>query len=360
MSALHNTAHPSVGLERPPSRLPVLDDFNALCCLLVIMIHVMSLGITDADPTSWQGAVVFVPWLLSRCAVPGFLFSGGMKMGLELARDTLSPYGPYILRRAKKVYFPYLFWTLFYYLCFLPIGYVRGSLAELGNYLWFGSLSAQFYYVLVVMQLYLLRPLWRHLVRRVGCLAGCAGALVVMLAALWLQGAAAQAFPWFAPYQGKLFITYLFYWVAGLYAGYLRPERPAPTRRLWAILGSGLVVLTYLGLCYLEFSAGVVFFNLELMKPLSNLLSIYLLMELCAALKNCGPLLRRFLNWLYQASLFVFFVHCLVLTYATAILQKLGVHSLSLLLIGRLVASYLGSFLLYWLWNRLRQTIHPR
>ena len=166
MSALHNTAHPSVGLERPPSRLPVLDDFNALCCLLVIMIHVMSLGITDADPTSWQGAVVFVPWLLSRCAVPGFLFSGGMKMGLELARDTLSPYGPYILRRAKKVYFPYLFWTLFYYLCFLPIGYVRGSLAELGNYLWFGSLSAQFYYVLVVMQLYLLRPLWRQLVRR--------------------------------------------------------------------------------------------------------------------------------------------------------------------------------------------------
>ena len=165
MSALHNTAHPSVGLERPPSRLPVLDDFNALCCLLVIMIHVMSLGITDADPTSWQGAVVFVPWLLSRCAVPGFLFSGGMKMGLELARDTLSPYGPYILRRAKKVYFPYLFWTLFYYLCFLPIGYVRGSLAELGNYLWFGSLSAQFYYVLVVMQLYLLRPLWRQLVR---------------------------------------------------------------------------------------------------------------------------------------------------------------------------------------------------
>ena len=331
MSALHNTAHPSVGLERPPSRLPVLDDFNALCCLLVIMIHVMSLGITDADPTSWQGAVVFVPWLLSRCAVPGFLFSGGMKMGLELARDTLSPYGPYILRRAKKVYFPYLFWTLFYYLCFLPIGYVRGSLAELGNYLWFGSLSAQFYY-----------------------------ALVVMLAALWLQGAAARALPWFAPYQGKLFITYLFYWVAGLYAGYLRPERPAPARRLWAILGSGLVVLTYLGLCYLEFSAGVVFFNLELMKPLSNLLSIYLLMELCAALKNCGPLLRRFLNWLYQASLFVFFVHCLVLTYATAILQKLGVHSLSLLLIGRLVAAYLGSFLLYWLWNRLRQTIHPR
>ena len=148
--------------------------------------------------------------------------------------------------------------------------------------------------------------------------------------------------------------------MAGLYAGYLRPERPAPTRRLWAILGSGLVVLTFLGLCYLEFSAGVVFFNLELMKPLSNLLSIYLLMELCAALKNCGPLLRRFLNWLYQASLFVFFVHCLVLTYATAILQKLGVHSLSLLLIGRLVAAYLGSFLLYWLWNRLRQTIHPR
>lgn len=82
-------------------------------------------------------------------------------------------------------------------------------------------------------------------------------------------------------------------------------------------------------------------------------------MELCAALKNCGPLLRRFLNWLYQASLFVFFVHCLVLTYATAILQKLGVHSLSLLLIGRLVAAYLGSFLLYCSGTGCRRRFSP-
>ena len=77
MSALHNTAHPSVGLERPPSRLPVLDDFNALCCLLVIMIHVMSLGITDADPTSWQGAVSLSPGFSAGVLSPAFCSAAG-------------------------------------------------------------------------------------------------------------------------------------------------------------------------------------------------------------------------------------------------------------------------------------------
>ena len=39
-------------------RRPELDYMNAAACLLVILIHVLSVGIVEADPASWQAAAV--------------------------------------------------------------------------------------------------------------------------------------------------------------------------------------------------------------------------------------------------------------------------------------------------------------
>ena len=97
----------------------------------MVLIHVLSLGVTQADHSSVQGAAIYVTWLLALSAVPAFLFVGGMKMGLSLTAPTVPPYGPYVLRRVKKVYLPMCAGPWSYYLCFLPIGYVTGSVGSL-------------------------------------------------------------------------------------------------------------------------------------------------------------------------------------------------------------------------------------
>ena len=134
-----------------------LNDMNAIACLLVILIHVLSLGISSVTPTSWQAAVIYFPWRLAAFVVPMFLYTGAVKMALHFmdTEITFGGYLRYMLQRVQKIYLPYVLWVVIYYLCFLRIGYVRGEPQEFFAYLLLGNLSSPFYYIVIVMQFYL-------------------------------------------------------------------------------------------------------------------------------------------------------------------------------------------------------------
>ena len=87
-----------------------LDCFNAIACLLVILIHVLSIGITSLEKNSVQLAVIYLPWKLAAYVVPGFLFTGAVKMalGFDDRALTLSGYAKYVWRRIRKIYLPYV------------------------------------------------------------------------------------------------------------------------------------------------------------------------------------------------------------------------------------------------------------
>ena len=134
-----------------------LDYMNGAGCLLVVLIHVLSIGVNSADRSSPFAAAVYLPWRLAACAVPMFLYTGAVKMARQFGDVPLTSkvYFRYIRRRFTKIYLPYAVWNTVYYLYFLRIGYVRGGVREFASYLFIGNLSAQFYYVVVIMQFYL-------------------------------------------------------------------------------------------------------------------------------------------------------------------------------------------------------------
>ena len=80
-----------------------LNDMNAIACLLVILIHVLSIGISSVTPTSWQGAVIYFPWRLAAFVVPMFLYTGAIKMALHFmdTEVTFGGYLRYMLQRGK-------------------------------------------------------------------------------------------------------------------------------------------------------------------------------------------------------------------------------------------------------------------
>lgn len=146
-----------------------LNDMNAIACLLVILIHVLSIGISSVTPSSWQAAVIYFPWRLAAFVVPMFLYTGAVKMALHfMDRElTLGSYLRYMLQRIQKIYLPYVLWVVIYYACFLRIGYVRGEGREFFSYLLLGNLSSPFYYIVIVMQFYLLMPFWLWMVKHI-------------------------------------------------------------------------------------------------------------------------------------------------------------------------------------------------
>ena len=125
-----------------------LNYMNAIACLFVILIHVLSLGISSAERTSWQAAVIYFPWRLSAFVVPMFLYTGAVKMARQfMDREvTMKEYVQYFLHRIQKIYVPYVLWTVLYYLSFMKINFVHGNLKEFLSYLLIGNLASPFYF----------------------------------------------------------------------------------------------------------------------------------------------------------------------------------------------------------------------
>ena len=111
-----------------------LDFFNAIACLFVILIHVVSIGIADFTAVSWKFATVFYPWKFAAYVVPGFLFTGAVKMALGFLPDKSTNYFLYIWRRIKKIYLPYVLWSLVYYVVFLRFGWASLSIKDILKY----------------------------------------------------------------------------------------------------------------------------------------------------------------------------------------------------------------------------------
>lgn len=235
-----------------------LNRMNASACLLVILIHVLSLGITSADPRSWQAAVLYFPWRLAAFVVPMFLYTGGVKLARQFWNKevTARSYGRYFLGRVKKIYVPYVLWVVLYYAAFLKIGYVRGSVREFFTYLVVGNLSSPFYYVVIVMQFYLLMPLWlwmlRHIPAYVALGAGVLAAFCMQQSAYLLSLLGVDF-----PYSDRIFLTYMLYWIAGLYVGKHYEAVASAIRSRSGYLACGGVILLCAGLGYVQYASGV-------------------------------------------------------------------------------------------------------
>lgn len=337
-----------------------LDYVNAVACLLVVLIHVLSAGVSSLTPASWQAALVYIPWRLAAFAVPAFLFTGAVKMALAFDRPlTARGYRDYLWRRFRRVYLPYMAWHTAYYVIFMGIGYVRGSWRDYFGQLLAGSIASPFYYVILVMQFYALLPLWRCLVDRVPWYAAVLCAAPVTVLSVQLDPLVGKVWPGFA-YADRLFTSYLIFWVAGLYAGRnWRRVRDAAAGGA----GAGPAAVTVAAACalsYWQYAGGGTAFAMDAVKLCTDLLSVFLLLRLCTRLEGTRPRLESALGFVHRASLSVYLSHCLFLTLATYFMQLAGVARTGALLLGRALVCYTLPFLLYALWDRLRRGVLRR
>lgn len=333
--------------KRTPSRLEELDYLNAVACLLVILIHVLSLGITRATPGTWQAFVIYLPWRLSAFVVPAFLFSGAVKMAMQSQSGRDKPYLPYMAGRFRKIYIPYVVWMILYYLYFLAIHYVKGTWGEFFKYLLVGNISSQFYYIVIVMQFYLLRPLWSALVRRVPwyIAVGCAVPVSFIMQKL---GTVLELWGFVFPYADRVFPTYMLFWIIGLYAGkHYESLRAGLSRIRWAHLLSVGMILLYAMMCWTQYSTKRYIYDMDHFKLFADCLSILTLLSLCIAIAKSGLKIKGALRWIHKASFSVFLSHCLFLSAGTELFQRIGISGTGTLLVLRFAVCYTLPFLLF-------------
>ncbi len=338
-----------------------LSYFNAIACLMVIFIHAISYGIMNVDPKSAEAALMYFPWKLASCAVPAFLFSSAAKMTMRGEEScSLRSYGGYVAGRLKRIFLPYALWNLVYFAAFVLVGYRALSITGFFKELFLGTLSYQFYYIVIAMQFYLLKPLWLWVLRRLRWYIVLPCAVLVTIFSLYLNSFLGVWDMEFI-YKDRIFTSYLFCWVAGLYAG-----------RNWDRLTDGLsrsglsVALAFVFalaaqiIPYLNYSRGLWFIDSGYYYMFTELLCIIVLLWLCLKLRGAPGRIRKWLSFISAASFSVYLSHCLFLTITEKLTEASGLANGFAILAIRFLVCYTVPFALYALLSRLRKALRSQ
>lgn len=181
--------------------------FSLLMCVLVIFIHVTSWTLTAMDRTSVKYLLLLFPWRLSAFVVQGFVFLSGVRLFLSAKPFA---YGKFLVGRVRRILLPYLVWIAIYYAYFIRIGWYHFSFRDLAEYVFLGTLCSHFYFVIIILQFYLLMPLWRWLLDRVDARLLCGVAILLT--------AAFKLFVHFR-YDDRVFPAYLCWFLLGAAVG---------------------------------------------------------------------------------------------------------------------------------------------
>lgn len=338
-----------------------INRLNVLMCLLVILIHALSAPMSAAGTDSPVYPFLFLPWRLSAFVVQGFLLLSAVKLFLKY-KNTPFRYGEFLSRRGRAIVIPYLLWCVIYYLyfCLSPDYAMTFSLPELLRYIAAGDLVAHLYFVIIIVQCYLLMPLWRLMVRKVSPLLAIPGALLItLLLGQWLPDMLAVFLPNHPfVYNDRIVTSYLIFWVAGCYIGEYYEEFLSLLDRHKPLLFSlfGITVLLNGGFSCLSAVKGI---------PMPFLETVHLAYRCCAVL-GCFAFFAGY-QWkegkLFRAvngvSYEIYLSHCLVIFVLDSIMQKSGITGIPAQ-VFRLIAIYLLSVGLCLIYGKIRSCLLRR
>lgn len=329
---------------------------NVLLCLMVIFIHVTSetLSIRDANPVTWLA--VFVPWRFSAIVVPGFIMLSGIKLFLK-GTDNFKA-GEFYRKRALSIVMPYILWVVLYYIYYCATGQMTFSFKELLFYLYSGDLAGHFYFVIALLQFYLLMPLWVWLFKRVD-------AVIILPASIFITILFGQYLPnlidlfvpnYFFRYYDRVFTAYLFWWCLGCSIGLNYSRFIEILKR-----NTGFIVfLLMLSLCFdgigsiLVFGYGKPQNWLEIMHMLYIFSALLFLMRAAVYYSDSAFARSRLIRGIDRASYLIYLTHCLTLAEITRLMDKIGIEGLLHRYAVRIVVVYGVTITLCMLYKRIR------
>ena len=201
-------------------RIGELTLLNVLFAMLVIFIHVSSQPVMALRQDGLAYLAIMSCWRLSSFATQGFIFLSGFKMLYGASEK--SDLKKYYLGKISKVYFPYVLWVVLYYALFVFLKFLprQNHISALINHILLGDLVGHLYFVPVIMQFYLLFPLWTAVFRKIKPKYIIPAALVMTVCFSLLPSVLKFINPgWIFKGNDRLITSYLIYFAMGACAG---------------------------------------------------------------------------------------------------------------------------------------------
>ena len=328
---------------------------SVIFMVLVIFIHAASEGVSGYRVDSVQFLVLQSLHRLSSFVVQGFLFLSGLKLFLPSKKPF--SYQKFYLSRLKRVVLPYLFVFTLIYLYSILTHRITPSVSHFVTELLTGGLTGHFYFVAVICQFYLLMPLWRWVSRRSPFL-WIPGSLVLMTV---LKTAVPEVLSQFGvdfALSGRMFWHYLFYFVAGIFAGRYYPAFVRMLNRHFR------EIAVWFALTGIVDCANLIVIRRGLYYPswAENFHTLYcaaaVLFTLCLSLKLAHLADRPWMKLTDAASYNVYLIHPLFIFMVDSLMNRMGLVSITLRLGVRAVLVYVLSIGVCVLWEIMTKKFH--
>lgn len=245
------------------TKLVEIDFVRAVAILAVLLIHGTSEGIAELKAGSLSHTMYLVLNKLSHFTVPVFVFVSGLVLFYQYYdRWNVKQALQFYRKRITGVLFPYLLWSVFYYvypqLLSNPSAVVIDVPALLEDLKW-GDTGYHLYFLIIILQFYLLFPLLMTLAR---------GVPWIGRRLIWIGLAVHAGFyilnHWFVPFEHKtsLWANYFSLFALGGWIGTHYEAFCAWIRRcgVWVLAGGAACGLAFAGMYVLD-EHGVTFEN---------------------------------------------------------------------------------------------------
>lgn len=238
-------------------KITEISVFEFFLCMFVILIHLLSEGVDTFPKWSFWSILFSSLTRLTTFAVPGFVFTSAVKMFYKYGSSRHFSYPRFLWDRVKKICVPYWIAIVLYYLVFVWVMEIYDfQWEQLFHFLLTGDISAQFYFVILIIQFYLLMPLWIAFSRVKNKIFSA----VLLAVTLVLTVLCRMYFPYEAGIH-KIFPSYLVFWILGMYVGlhYESFEKLMVQNKMAIYVGWLVLAVVHCVLSYMQFGGLILY-----------------------------------------------------------------------------------------------------
>ena len=327
--------------------------FEFFLCMFVILIHLLSEGVDEFPKWGVSSIVFFSITRLTSFAVPAFIFTSALKLFYKYGDSNRFSYPIFVWDRFRKIYLPYLVWVTVYYLIYVFIfRFFDFNLMNLVRYILDGQLSAQFYFIILIIQFYFLMPIWILISQK---RAPSFSAVVVLVA--FIGTILSRMLVKDETLAVSVFPSYLIFWTLGMYAGiyYESFVRFIERSRAAIYIGWFLLAVAHCVLSYMKLG-GLIIYSFEPVLVVFfcffSMFGFYAYVKgLTETLENKG---KGFLISIANASYDIYLLHCLVITAVNELLTFLTIENI----MQRFVINTVVTYTLSIIWCVCQATIY--